>query len=57
MSARGQHWGRVFRRDLRVWDHSALCAAVERAERVVPCLCFDDHLLHGMHPGAHPVHA
>jgi deoxyribodipyrimidine photo-lyase len=38
-----------FRRDLRVGDHPALRAALERAERVVPFFCFDDRLLHGRH--------
>jgi deoxyribodipyrimidine photo-lyase len=38
-----------FRRDLRVDDHPALCAAVERAERIVPFFSFDDRLLHGRH--------
>ncbi|HEY5198220.1 MAG TPA: deoxyribodipyrimidine photo-lyase [Solirubrobacteraceae bacterium] len=34
-----------FRRDLRVSDHPALCAAVERADRVVGVFCVDDRLL------------
>lgn len=38
-----------FRRDLRVRDHPALLAALERHERVVPVFCFDDRLLHGRH--------
>jgi deoxyribodipyrimidine photo-lyase len=38
-----------FRRDLRVRDHPALRAALERHERVVPVFCFDDRLLHGRH--------
>jgi deoxyribodipyrimidine photo-lyase len=38
-----------FRRDLRVGDHPALCAALERADRVIPFFCFDDRLLHGRH--------
>ena len=38
-----------FRRDLRVRDHPALRAAIERHERVVPVFCFDDRLLHGRH--------
>jgi deoxyribodipyrimidine photo-lyase len=38
-----------FRRDVRVHDHPALCAALEQAERVVPFFCFDDRLLHGRH--------
>ena len=36
-------------RDLRVHDHPALRAALERCERVVPVFCFDDRLLHGRH--------
>ena len=38
-----------FRRDLRVRDHPALRAALDRHERVVPVFCFDDRLLHGRH--------
>jgi deoxyribodipyrimidine photo-lyase len=38
-----------FRRDLRVHDHPALRAALERHERVVPVFCLDDRLLHGRH--------
>jgi deoxyribodipyrimidine photo-lyase len=38
-----------FRRDLRIRDHPALRAALERHERVVPVFCFDDRLLHGRH--------
>jgi deoxyribodipyrimidine photo-lyase len=38
-----------FRRDLRIHDHPALCAALERDERVVPVFCLDDRLLHGRH--------
>jgi deoxyribodipyrimidine photo-lyase len=38
-----------FRRDLRVHDHPALRAALERHERVVPVFCLDDRLLHGPH--------
>ena len=38
-----------FRRDLRVRDHPALRAALERHERVIPVFCFDDRLLHGRH--------
>lgn len=38
-----------FRRDLRVRDHPALRAALNRHERVVPVFCFDDRLLHGRH--------
>jgi deoxyribodipyrimidine photo-lyase len=37
------------RRDLRVHDHPALRAALERADGVVPFFCFDDRLLHGRH--------
>jgi deoxyribodipyrimidine photo-lyase len=36
-----------FTRDLRVHDHPALRAALDRAERVVPVFCFDDRLLAG----------
>jgi deoxyribodipyrimidine photo-lyase len=36
-------------RDLRVGDHPALRAAVERHERVIPVFCFDDRLLGGRH--------
>ena len=32
-------------RDLRVHDHPALRAALERCERVVPAFCFDGRLL------------
>ncbi len=38
-----------YRRDLRVHDHPALHAALERHERVVPIFCLDDRLLHGRH--------
>jgi deoxyribodipyrimidine photo-lyase len=38
-----------FRRDLRVHDHPALNAAIDRCDRVVPVFCFDDRLLHGRH--------
>ncbi len=38
-----------FRRDLRVHDHPALLAALDRCEQVVPVFCFDDRLLHGRH--------
>lgn len=38
-----------FRRDLRVHDHPALRAALERNDRIVPVFCFDDRLLHGRH--------
>lgn len=37
-----------FRRDLRLHDHPALRAALERHERVVPTFCVDDRLLHGV---------
>ena len=36
-------------RDLRVHDHPALRAALDRCERVVPVFCFDDRLLRGRH--------
>jgi deoxyribodipyrimidine photo-lyase len=36
-----------FTRDLRVHDHPALRAALDRAERIVPVFCFDDRLLAG----------
>jgi hypothetical protein len=36
-------------RDLRVHDHPALRAALDRCERVVPVFCFDDRLLGGRH--------
>ena len=38
-----------FTRDLRVRDHPALRAALQRHERVVPVFCFDDRLLRGRH--------
>jgi deoxyribodipyrimidine photo-lyase len=38
-----------FGRDLRVRDHPALRAALDRHERVVPVFCLDDRLLHGRH--------
>ncbi len=38
-----------FRRDLRVHDHPALCAALEAHDQVVPVFCLDDRLLHGRH--------
>jgi deoxyribodipyrimidine photo-lyase len=38
-----------FGRDLRVRDHPALRAALDRHDRVVPVFCFDDRLLHGRH--------
>jgi deoxyribodipyrimidine photo-lyase len=38
-----------FRRDLRIHDHPALCAALEAGERVVPVFCLDDGLLRGRH--------
>jgi deoxyribodipyrimidine photo-lyase len=38
-----------FRRDLRVHDHPALRAALERHEHVVPVFCLDDRLLCGRH--------
>ena len=36
-----------FRRDLRVRDHPALRAALERHERIVPVFFLDERLLHG----------
>ncbi|HEY7150049.1 MAG TPA: deoxyribodipyrimidine photo-lyase [Solirubrobacterales bacterium] len=38
-----------FRRDLRVHDHPALRAALDRGEDLVPVFCFDDRLLGGRH--------
>ena len=38
-----------FRRDLRLRDHPALRAALDRHEDVLPVFCFDDRLLHGRH--------
>ena len=38
-----------FTRDLRIRDHPALRAALDRCERVVPVFCFDDRLLRGRH--------
>lgn len=38
-----------YRRDLRVHDHPALHAALERHERLVPVFCLDDRILHGRH--------
>jgi deoxyribodipyrimidine photo-lyase len=38
-----------FRRDLRLRDHPALRAALDRHERVIPVFCFDDRLLSGRH--------
>jgi deoxyribodipyrimidine photo-lyase len=38
-----------YRRDLRVHDHPALGAALDRHERVVTVFCLDDRLLHGRH--------
>ena len=38
-----------FRRDLRVHDHPALCAALAGHEQVVPVFCLDDRLLYGRH--------
>ena len=35
----------LFTRDLRLHDHPALSAAVERAERVVPLFVLDDDIL------------
>ena len=36
-----------FRRDLRIHDHPALCAALARHEQIGPVFCLDDRLLHG----------
>jgi deoxyribodipyrimidine photo-lyase len=38
-----------FRRDLRVHDHPALCAALDGHDQIVPVFCLDDRLLHGRH--------
>ncbi|MBN1530346.1 MAG: deoxyribodipyrimidine photo-lyase [Thermoleophilaceae bacterium] len=38
-----------FTRDLRVHDHPALRAALDRHRRVVPVFCFEDRLLGGRH--------
>jgi deoxyribodipyrimidine photo-lyase len=38
-----------FTRDLRLHDHPALRAALDRDERVVPAFCFDERLLAGRH--------
>ena len=38
-----------FTRDLRVHDHPALRAALDRCERIVPVFCFDERLLGGRH--------
>jgi DNA photolyase len=38
-----------FRRDLRVHDHPALCAALARDEQIVPVFCLDGRLLPGRH--------
>jgi deoxyribodipyrimidine photo-lyase len=48
VSARGAElvW---LRRDLRVHDHPALVAALERGGPVVPVFCIDDRLLTGRH--------
>ena len=37
------------RRDLRLHDHPALRAALDRHDVVIPVFCFDDALLHGRH--------
>lgn len=39
------------RRDLRVRDHPALRAVLERPDSVVPVFCLDDRLLHGHSSG------
>jgi len=46
LSAAGIVW---LRRDLRIRDHPALRAALDRHERVVPLFCFDRRLLGGRH--------
>ena len=38
-----------FRRDLRVHDHPALRAALDRHQLLLSVFCFDDRLLHGRH--------
>ncbi|HEX4465674.1 MAG TPA: deoxyribodipyrimidine photo-lyase [Solirubrobacteraceae bacterium] len=38
-----------FRRDLRVRDQPALCAALAEADTVIPAFCIDDRLLRGRH--------
>ena len=38
-----------FRRDLRVGDHPALHAALDRHEVVIPVFCLDERLLNGRH--------
>lgn len=38
-----------YRRDLRVHDQPALCAALDAHDHVVPVFCLDDRLLHGRH--------
>jgi deoxyribodipyrimidine photo-lyase len=38
-----------FRRDLRLADNPALCAALANADLVVPVFCLDDRLIHGRH--------
>jgi hypothetical protein len=38
-----------FTRNLRIHDHPALRAALDRSERVVPVFCLDDRLLRGRH--------
>lgn len=37
------------RRDLRVHDHPALCAAIDQGVPTVAVFCFDDGLLKGRH--------
>jgi deoxyribodipyrimidine photo-lyase len=37
------------RRDLRLHDHPALAAVLQRHEKVIPVFCLDDRLLHGRH--------
>ncbi len=38
-----------FRRDLRLHDHPALCAALSSHDTVLPVFCLDDRLLRGRH--------
>ena len=38
-----------YRRDLRIREHPALRAALDRCDVVVPVFCLDDRLLHGRH--------
>ncbi len=38
-----------FRRDLRIHDHPALRAALDRSDEVIPVFCLDDRLINGRH--------